>query len=987
MDSILKEATASTQHSNEKTFIIRQAAKDEQHSPASALTTRSIQSSSHLTIVGHDDALRVLQNEPDLDSLLTTLEWLTSTTGRQSLDLSLPGPSQAKIVRVLVESILPSCWQVLSGTGRRALVECLTSITGLKALAASSRRYLSQRVKEGPIDRTIIDQLEVLDMMVRPRDIFSKLWSGLQALLPDETKLDLAWKEVVNFFGSRVLDGIQHEAASKLGRQSLTTLDVITSADWFSSNVLHLASASRSPHGTREIVAASKLLAKSFEPNYAQRSSVLLIARDCLSSVGDDDMSFNNILTALIAPMQKSDKRRCIETLLSCLSTNQDMTAVPSLGTSGTWALPGTARLLHILSQKDGDIRQDLAKTIIDMNHAPRTSFVVRQAALLAMSNTQPNELPTLLTKAISTFGDRLFIDHGLLVQQEAIAQLVILSVSYLHRKHSALVTTALRSGNFMQGISNRLAASGSRARWLGMIVSTAVSRLVDKPDMQMKFGTSDMETPEAKRWLDLIHADDRIGKSQDAVMVIESTIRPPQVLEQEKKHPKRSTLPVINGKQSFGPPRPPALVQTEVQGDKVTEVLDAPDDTDEDLKPYAKPDSDPEDSDEDATLVNRDKAKPPVYIRTLMVMLRDNEKADRFQLAVKHAAPLIRRKTGFGREVSDHAEELARILSNLQDPFETEGFEDLRLQALIALVLSDVFVVAPWLACQAFAKDYSIAQRSIMLTALGLSGRELAGYKQEDELNRSLDQATFPSKQLPRSLDSLYSSKAQTHMLERASRQVEQAIIQPLALTAADQTTSHLDAVKVRRFSSRLDNGRTKRRPTTNELAKVFNHAYFQPLLGSAQHEITAFGDSSIYFSMPMLLATFLKTIAILLHASGPATSGLTHVTADLWELLLHLRVRAAGDILLMEAVLFALLTLLEVNGNKQEVVRNNPKQLMETKQWAEMVFERTGGGALIEGEGEEARIRTLCAGVLTKASDIISSYQKTLMGTLSDF
>lgn len=111
-----------------------------------------------------------------------------------------------------------------------------------------------------------------------------------------------------------------------------------------------------------------------------------------------------------------------------------------------------------------------------------------------------------------------------------------------------------------------------------------------------------------------------------------------------------------MDGKQTFRPPRPPELVQTEVEGEKLTEILDKDEDREDDesdlsdaLKPYAKPDSDLEDSDKDATLGHRNKAKPLVYIRDLMSMLPDDGDHDRLQIGIKHTASLIRRKNDFG--------------------------------------------------------------------------------------------------------------------------------------------------------------------------------------------------------------------------------------------------------------------------------------------------------------------------------------------------
>jgi telomere length regulation protein len=451
----------------------------------------------------------------------------------------------------------------------------------------------------------------------------------------------------------------------------------------------------------------------------------------------------------------------------------------------------------------------------------------------------------------------------------------------------------------------------------------------------------------------------------------------------------KPPAMPKIDGKPTFGPVRPPAKAQTEAEGNQITELSDTDSDDDDGLTPYAKPDSDAEDSDEDATLVNRDKTRAPVYIRDLMSMLRNTEKHDSFELGIKHAAPLIRRKSNFGREVTDHAEELARILCSLQDPFDTENFEEMRLQALIAVILSDASAVAPWLSRQAFAGEFSISQRCVMLTALGLSGRELAGLKEMDGLNPEMPNTSFPSKKLPPHLHSLYNPAPQnssTKRLEAASKSLEHSLLQPMALQAADKSTAHLNAVKVRTFSSRMAVERTRRKPAPNQLARIFPQAYFHPLVTRYQQEIAAYGSGSVWASTPFLLVTFIKTLALLFHASGPATLGLEALTADFWDLLLSLRVQAVGYVNVLEALLFGLLTVLQVNEDKQAIARVHSKQLLETQQWADMIFERTGQGRLVqqEGQGEEAKVRTLAAAVLVNTGEVMEAHRKVLMGDM---
>lgn len=135
--------------------------------------------------------------------------------------------------------------------------------------------------------------------------------------------------------------------------------------------------------------------------------------------------------------------------------------------------------------------------------------------------------------------------------------------------------------------------------------------------------------------------------------------------------------------------------------------------------------------------------------------------------------------------------------------------------------------------------------------------------------------------------------------------------------------------------------------------------------------------------FFTPFLLTHFLKTLSLILHASGPATPSLPALTTEFWSLLLSLRTTVLDARPALEALLFSLLTLLEINGqNQRRVAEDHAKELLETQAWAEMVLERIGGGS-----PEDESIRVLAAGVLLRTREVVEKYQRLLMGVLVDF
>lgn len=578
-----------------------------------------------------------------------------------------------------------------------------------------------------------------------------------------------------------------------------------------------------------------------------------------------------------------------------------------------------------------------------------------------------------LMEKIMKRFGDNLFVKHSPILQQEACAQILLLVAGYAHRAQPMSLFIMARSSAHLNGMSNRLNSSSSKARFLGMVVGMAISDLVDKSGSKMNFDIDDMKTPEGKWYQRLVRVDDKVGNYTEIKNVFSNETTNPL-----SKNSRTNETPASRKKPVPSKPKPKPMIQEEPQGPRIMEVMDDSEE-DDDLVPYAKPDSDPEDEDEDPTMINRDKPKAPVYIRDLMAGLNDSENYDRHSLAVKNAAALIRRKASFGKEVSDHALELASILVGLGDTFDMEDFLELRLQALIAVLVSNPSQMAPWFARQVFDGDYSLSQRTTILSVLGLGARELAGYKEEDEdLNPEIAATAFPSKQLPERLHKLYAAERNAPLTRIASG-LERAMIQPMALDAADKMSGP-NILKVRTFSSRMEVEKRKK-VIPNALAKVVAEGFFFPLTGRWWQNLQAYGAENVHFQ-PFLLSTYLKTLSLILHAAGSGTISLPQMTAEFWELILSVRTNALADVSVLEAVLFATLTLLDMNEDKRRLAEEHSKQLIETQEWVELVFDRIGGG---DEEGE--RIRMLAASVLMKTREVVEKYQRLMVGDLVDY
>jgi telomere length regulation protein len=523
-------------------------------------------------------------------------------------------------------------------------------------------------------------------------------------------------------------------------------------------------------------------------------------------------------------------------------------------------------------------------------------------------------------------------------------------------------LTMMAKSSYHVNGMSNRIGITSPQTRFLGIAVGVAISKMVDKPELQLKFEMEGSEAMQAAWFQRLTHVSDRLGSIAD-LKIAEKTIVSANAL---KKLTKAATKPAK-----------PSI--TEIQGPRIMEVLSDSENEDEDLITYGKPDSDPEDEDYDPTAINRNKPTAPVYIRDLIDGLRDEENYDRHALALSTAPSLIRRKANFGTEVTDHLDELATILTGLQDNSELEGFAEQRQQGLIAILLARPAQMAQWFVRSFFSGDHSLTQRIAMLTTLGLGARELAGLKDTSTENLLPPAASFPSKQLPQDLHRIYTENKEQSLVARISSSMAREMLSPLASQAADQLSGP-NILKVRTFSSRMEVEKKRSKPTPNALAQIVAENFFFPLTGRWWLQVRASSDS--VFSSKHLLPPFLQTLSLLLNASGPNTLALPQMTREYWDLLLSVRGLAEKDKQVLNAVLFGFLMVLETNENKERVATEQGKELMETQAWVKMVFEGLGTGS-----EEDDRVRVLAAGVVVRCGEVVEKYQRRMAGALMDY
>lgn len=222
------------------------------------------------------------------------------------------------------------------------------------------------------------------------------------------------------------------------------------------------------------------------------------------------------------------------------------------------------------------------------------------------------------MRKSLNLFGDKLYIKHTPTSGQEgtsshsdilrhnaktaaANAQVILLAAGYVHRSQPSELVDVGKSGVYLNAVSNRLAATSPRSRFLGMVVAMEISALVDGPEKAMKFDIEEMDSEEAKWYRSLTGIEDSVGAIQDL-----SDWKETSAPQEAKKDIQGFSTKRRAGNASHAHVHTSKIVAIE-------EVSTEDEEDEEDLMSYEKPDSDASDSEDDPTLIQRSKPTAPV--------------------------------------------------------------------------------------------------------------------------------------------------------------------------------------------------------------------------------------------------------------------------------------------------------------------------------------------------------------------------------------
>ncbi|GLB35344.1 putative telomere length regulation protein [Lyophyllum shimeji] len=633
------------------------------------------------------------------------------------------------------------------------------------------------------------------------------------------------------------------------------------------------------------------------------------------------------------------------------------------------------------------------------------------------------NALDVLIENILMTWSSPDHVKHALLSRHQYMTSLLLITISYYPPSSSSIQSLAL-SPAFISGIGLYIGHTDPSVRRCGMLAAEVVA---DRSGKKLNFGDwegDDSGKPWAREIRELL-------KQRDADADL-------AVLECEEGEP--VDVQEISA---------PGVVQVPVLRPAVAEPVSGYD-SDDSITGYASPPSsraasptpsELEEIEKDPTLnVGVKKAPRPVYLAQLGDLLRDTggtkpsdepHEADKIEMALNYAEELIRKKRAYGTELEENAVNLVYALIGLQDKYELEGFELKRQAALNALIACAPRKAAPALIEEFFKNQYSTFQRFIALNALALGAREMARLPIPPSAVAT-ERIAFPSKHLPAPLHQRYLTAGQQDLIPLITDSISDNAIEKEKDAASDKVP---EIVRERRLrvqkppsivpvpSSRptLPKPQPPLSQTITPFTEVATEYFIAPMINrfwlflrdeQTREERTAHfqgrgryhGAGTGLILNPVVLAQFLRTLAILVNAAQNAPEWLAVDAPDALELAVTIGTRPVSHLetdvdddeehgaqrgkeasVLTAALEVALVVLdgcLEIDGGRV-IGLEYTTLLLGVGEWAGGVLSHLEEGLRMQGGGgaHETKLKRAAAGVLLKIDDITSRWRRSML------
>lgn len=255
-----------------------------------------------------EDALEILRHEPDYDSLISVLNFLSRhKAGDSSFPaIKLPSPLSAQLIQVLTAEIVPNYWTLLvedgqqgKESGLKLLLYCLSSIAGinailvrLRALIQDAKSEAADKARRPDIALNLGILLDLLCRVLHGHGWLLEAWRLATSGADGPARVRPRVQEIVATFGSGRIVSLAAEAetltkANRSGKMTdnndnIWPADSAQYTEWLGRNTVKLVLTDQTPD---QVKLASDLFAKALRLGHSGEHHQVQITEKKLTSI------------------------------------------------------------------------------------------------------------------------------------------------------------------------------------------------------------------------------------------------------------------------------------------------------------------------------------------------------------------------------------------------------------------------------------------------------------------------------------------------------------------------------------------------------------------------------------------------------------------------------------------------------------------------------------------------------------------------------
>lgn len=331
-----------------------------------------------------------------------------------------------------------------------------------------------------------------------------------------------------------------------------------------------------------------------------------------------------------------------------------------------------------------------------------------------------------------------------------------------------------------------------------------------------------------------------------------------------------------------------------------------------------------------DSSIIIKNDIQNPVFIKDILYCLNSTSKNQNDytmkKLALTQGPTLIRQKTSLGNEVSFFSEDLLKGFLFLNNKYNIEDFEDLRLNCIISIIVTNPYVTF-YIIDLLLTSDFSIKQRICVLSALAISSRELRGFI-DDFVSNSYEKREFPS-DVPKIFEKKINlSKSESSSMSEIYSSILNKILYEKNICKNDSLEE-----KVIHKSQKLNKNKINNliKPKIDNFSEIITNNFFYPTI-NVWYNANGFNIGPF---TTIFVSHYIKTLTILIHSAYPIAVSIEDMINEYLILVIKIISEAElNDLPLIENSMIGFHLILDIS-EESYLIENHFEKLVFLQIW----------------------------------------------------